>query len=493
MTTLPPIGNGDNKKGKAKLPSIGKKPGMPDLDKPSKASLPKMGLPIQEPQEVQEVPQEVEQEFDEYNQSYTEEELEEQLEEEDYSEWQEPQQEEQQGQQATQVSQESDFIDDTQDGQPESALYNTEPDEEEYIDYEEEQIVPIGGEKSKKSLRAKDVDKRVNQKTITLVIRGFAFLVIGILLTLGIKNTFFPERNYTREQVEGIALNAVGDTGFPIDNGRSFATEFLKFYLSTDPSNPQAHAANIKRLAAFYGLEKPGTTVGTNSKYGDNVKQEILSGPFSVQEFSVSPSLARYDLNVLVTDKDGNSNDERGNNTAEWLTFSINVYYNEENRTFHIHNSSPTLIPNYNIGKNDSLPAEGVIGNGTKIKEEMVKEFDPTIIGFIKAYGEASLKDYSMIVQYVPRNPSTELISGFAGKFNIKNNNDVIYNIYQTEDPNEWKVSMTVNWRDTSSTNSDNEISHKGKYIMTINRNSEGLFTVSKFVPYTYTIDPTAN
>ena len=482
MTNLPPIGTGNSKKGKAKLPSIGKKPGMPDLDKPSKASLPKMGLPIQEPQEtqeqIQEVPQEVEQEYDEYNQSYTEEELEEQ----DYSEWQELAQEQQQ---------ESDYKEE-QDGQPESALYDTEPDEEEYIDYEEEQIVPLGGEKTKKSLRAKDVDKRVNQKTITLVIRGFAFLVIGVLLILGIKTTFFPERNYTKEQVEDIALNAVGDTGFPIDNGRSFATEFLKFYLSVDSSDPQSFAANNKRLAAFYGLDKSTTMIGTvNSKYGDNVKQQILTGPFTVQEFSVSPNLARYDLNVLVTDKDGNSNDEKGNNTAEWLTFSINVYYNDENKTFHIHSGSPTLIPNYNIGKNDSLPPEDVVGNGTKIKDEMVKEFDPTIIGFIKAYGESSLKDHSMIVQYIPRNPSTELISGFAGKFNIKNNNDVVYGIYETNDPNEWKVSMTVNWRDTSSTNSDNEISHKGKYIMTINRNSEGLFTVSKFVPYTYTIDPT--
>lgn len=485
MTALPPIDTGNNKKGKAKLPSMGKKPGMPDLDKPSKASLLQMGLPIQEPQEtqeqVQEVPQEVEQEYDEYNQSYTEEELEEQ----DYSEWQEPQQD-----LNSEEQQESDF-EDNLDKQAESALYDAEPDEEEYIDYEEEQIVPLGGEKTKKSLRAKDVDKRVNQKTITLVIRGFAFLVIGVLLILGVKNTFFPERNYTKEQVEGIALNAVGDTGFPINNGRSFATEFLKFYLSVDSSDPQSFAANNKRLAAFYGLSNSTTVIRTNSKYGDKVKQQILTGPFTVQEFSISPNLARYDLNVLVTDKDGNSNDEKGNSTAEWLTFSINVYYNEENKTFHIHNSSPTLVPNYNIGKSDSLPPEDVVGNGTKIKDELVKEFDPTIIGFIKAYGESSLENHSMIVQYVPRNPSTELISGFAGKFNIKNNNDVVYGIYETDNPNEWKVSMTVNWRDTSSTNSDNEISHKGKYIMTINRNSEDLFTVSKFVPYTYTIDPT--
>ena len=109
-----------------------------------------------------------------------------------------------------------------------------------YINTEEEQIIPLGGEKSKKKpLQAKDFDKRKNRLTFVKLVRAFSFLAIIIVVLLGIKNTFFPTGTWSEEEVGDISKKALNDTGFPTKRGEAFVEAFMKAYLTIDDKKPE--------------------------------------------------------------------------------------------------------------------------------------------------------------------------------------------------------------------------------------------------------------
>ena len=116
--------------------------------------------------------------------------------------------------------------------------------DDKFVDKKEMKIIPIGGKKA----RAKDFDKRKNTLTPLKLFRILLILVVLALFGFGIKNTFFPSNNFSKDEITQIAKTAVGETGFPTQKGQAFAEEFLKYYLTLDSNDK----ANQDVLVRFY-------------------------------------------------------------------------------------------------------------------------------------------------------------------------------------------------------------------------------------------------
>ena len=108
---------------------------------------------------------------------------------------------------------------------------------EDYIDKKRKRIIPTGGKKSMKEIKAKEFDKRKNVASKARMIRSVVSLGLIIMFALGIKNTFFPSNNYTKDEIEQMVLDVSKNTGFPIERGKQLVEDFTYELLTTDRSN----------------------------------------------------------------------------------------------------------------------------------------------------------------------------------------------------------------------------------------------------------------
>ena len=170
---------------------------------------------------------------------------------------------------------------------------------------------------------------------------------------------------------------------------------------------------------------------------------------------------------------------------ANWLSFSINVYYDKKTDSLAIHPDSPSLIPTYNIKGNDIIPDEKLLGNGEQ-NESMKKELNSTIDGFIEAYSKVSEKSHSEIDQYIPAEQPVELISGFGGDVKLAKDSksSIFKTIYDTDKPDEWKVNVKVQWINNQLSGPSSV--YNSRYVMTVNKTADDVYLVTKFVPYTF-------
>lgn len=360
-------------------------------------------------------------------------------------------------------------------------LENREPVKES-IDKENKKIIPKG---NKIKFKAKDFDTRKNLLVSVKLFRIFMIVLLIGFFILGVKNTLFPEQIYTKEQIKGIAQKAVGNTGFPLDRGRSFASNFLYYYVNSDNSPETKQLLNY-----FYeGNITLGASPLTKKSDKADTQQRAVMQPMLVEEFSHADYAAVYRFSVLLTDTDGNITTEDGRSVkARWHTFSINVYYDKETDSLAIHPDSPTIIPNKNIASSSKVPTEAPIGNGEK-NADMLSILKSTIDGFVIAYSKVTIESHSEIDQYIPASQDINLISGFGGSVVIdKDVNSSIYKeVYNTDTENEWKVDVRVNWRNNNST--ANGSVYVSRYVMTIIKTADDVYLVTRFVPYTYQKD----
>ena len=352
--------------------------------------------------------------------------------------------------------------------------------DDKFIDKQDMKIVPIGGKKAK----AKDFDKRKNTLTPLKIFRILLILVIIGIFGFGIKNTFFPENNYSKDEISKIAQTAVGATGFPTQKGQAFAEEFLKYYLTTDSSDKSSQDV----LVRFYSGNLNDDNKGFNNTIFNNStaqnKQKIVGEPYT---FEISPSgedTTLYKISAFVTDEKGTTNSGlEGGNSGHWVSFAINVYYDKENDTISITPESPILIPTYEVKNKNKIPEAEVIGTGEQ-DEDMKSKLFPTIAGFLKAYAKASNSSHNDILQYIANKNDSSLINGFNDNVQLDGDDESAINdikIYKTEENNVWKADVTVKWKDNKNTST----SYSARYIITINNSDDGYY-VTKFAPYVY-------
>lgn len=358
---------------------------------------------------------------------------------------------------------------------------NPPEDDDKFINKNKRKIIPTGARASK--VKARDFDSRKNSMIAIKLVRLFVFVVIIGLFALGIKNTYFPVQIYTPDEIAQLAYNAVGDTGFPLEEGRALAQEFLKYYISSDVSD----MTNKQILDNFYFGKDSNTNGQVKSTKRDfpDTRQKALSEPILFEEGTYFPYAGFYKFSVLVSDSDGSVIGNDSKLKAHWMSFAINIYYDENTKSLSIHPDSPTLIPGYKIANSSIIPFENALGNGTE-DSGMVAKLTPTIDGFVVAYSKVTDKSHNEIDQYIPASQPIDLISGFGGDVKIANTPDrsIVKKVYSTDDPNEWKVDVRVEWLNNQVTGVSSVFT--SRYVMTIQRTSDDVYLVTKFAPYVY-------
>lgn len=376
-----------------------------------------------------------------------------------------------------------------------------------YINTEEEQIIPLGGEKSKKKpLQAKDFDKRKNRLTFVKIVRAFSFLAIIIVVLLGIKNTFFPSGTWSKDEVGEISKEALNNTGFPSKRGEAFVEAFMKAYLTIDDKKPEAKLY----LSRFYGdkntdSSEAGSTIPNTSKYyignqsEDGVRQSIISGPYVFHNYNVSENVAQYKVTAQITDTNNKgitTSDGKTVNTSRWVSFDVTVYYDTKTNSFVITDDSPSLIPNFSITNKNKikLPDPKRIGTGDEASE-MKATLSPTIDGFLTAFTKVSTLEHNEIDQYIPEDKPAALTAGFGGDVKLAGTatQAIQKTIYKTDKADEWKVDAVVKFANNrpssveknSKKADDSDIIYQSRYILTIKKTGDKYF-VTKIVPYVY-------
>ena len=377
-----------------------------------------------------------------------------------------------------------------------------------YINTEEEQIIPLGGAKSKKTpIQAKDFDKRKNRLTFVKLVRSFSFLAIIIVVLLGIKNTFFPSGTWSKDEVGEISKEALNNTGFPSKRGEAFVESFMKAYLTIDDKKPETKLY----LSRFYGAKNTdpsqagSSTIPNTSKYyignqsEDGVRQSIISGPYVFHNYNVSENVAQYKVTAQITDTNNKgitTSDGKTVNTSRWVSFDVTVYYDTKTNSFVVTDDSPSLIPNFSITNKNriKLPDPKKIGTGDEASE-MKATLSPTIDGFLTAFTKVTTLDHNEIDQYIPEDKPAALTAGFGGDVKLAGTatQSIQKTIYKTDKSDEWKVDAIVKFANNlpssveknSKKADDSDIIYQSRYILTIKKTGDKYF-VTKIVPYVY-------
>lgn len=353
-------------------------------------------------------------------------------------------------------------------------------DEDKFIDKNEMKIVPIGGKKA----RAKDFDDRKNSITPLKAFRLMLFGTIVSLFVFGIKNTFFPSNVFTAEEISTIARDSVGDTGYPIERGQAFAENFIKAYLNLDNTDVN----NKDLLSEFYGGTDTKSGARGNVSLGQYIenKQKPLTEPKTFEIINTTENSTMYKITTLVSDETGNSLSENIS-TSHWISFAVNVYYDEKTQKMSIPEGNPYIIPSYELDDFNSVPEAFHLGNGEDTSDEQERELFPTVAGFLKAYAISSEENHNDLVQYITEDATSDLYSGFNGTVKLASSDEqsIEYNSYNTDEENTWKLDITVTWKDTKSVNDDSGAIYTSRYVMTITKFGKK-YLVTKFNPYIY-------
>lgn len=349
-----------------------------------------------------------------------------------------------------------------------------------FINVKKKKIIPFGGEKSKRKIRSSEFDDRKNVLGKTKIIRFLIMSAVVILFLLGLKNTFIPAHVYTGEQIKQFALEGAGKTGFPEERGAAFAENFLSAHLKLDKSNPNY----IEALSHFYGVESygAGDLTNLNVSFGQDARQQVIIEP-KVFEVNLNTSYsAQYKLNAYVTDTSGVG--EVG--TGKWIAFVVNLYYNKDTDTLTVTKDSPSLIPSFKIGQQKDIPDRMPLGNGN-VNDTIGAAINPTINGFIEAYASASVKSHDSILQYIDNKEDVDLYSGFGGTVELyEGPNQSIRKVIYDSDDGIYRVDVSVDWLDTTSSRGASEIVYTSRYIMRVKPIGDGKYAVSSFVPFNY-------
>lgn len=363
------------------------------------------------------------------------------------------------------------------------------------------EIIPTGGKASKRLVTEKDadkLDKRKDKLVVTKIARMLLVLFLLALFFIGLKNTFFPEKGLNKYDVADIALKVTGVTGFPIEKGKALVEDYMTRYLNIVPNNRLAET----QLKFFYNGQYIKSVSGSD-QINDNqsglkpskknegssvVTQRVLYPPKVYKMETVSYYVGRYYVSAYVSGSDGSAgsgtNYSEWRETAHWLTFKIDVYWDQEKDTVALIPDTLSLVPPEEIVSINTIPSADSLG--TK-NEKILPDLVPTIHGFIIAFAESNPYNYESLVQYIPKHPDVALTKGFNKTVVLDGTPDQAISkvAYDTDTPGKYKVDVRVFWRDNLS---QSYIGYSGHYIMEMEWTGE-TYTVTSFKPYSFSAD----
>lgn len=352
-----------------------------------------------------------------------------------------------------------------------------------FVDKKNKKIKPFGNKISK-------YDDRKDVATSKKIQRGLVLGGLAVIVMLGVKNTFFPSHVFTSNDIAQIAKSSIGQTNFPVEKGKAFAEQFISYYVNLDEED----GVSRNLLSYFYTGVMPETNVNngqvtsTPTIEARNNKQRIVGTPITYESRSLTDFSANYKISVLVTDENGQAQAANENPTTHWLSFSVNVYYDEKTGAMSIHKGDPVVIPTYPITTSDAAKDESKIGTGDE-NTNMKSALKATIQGYWKAYATSSVTDHEEIDQYIEDKNNKDLYSGFNKTMKLATDDpstDITYKVFNSVEKDEWKADVTVKWADNTSSDSKKAAIYTARYIMTIKKIGTDKYVVTRAAPYLY-------
>lgn len=348
-----------------------------------------------------------------------------------------------------------------------------------FIDEKNLTLEPFGG---KRKVRVNDLDGRKNLRKRSQIVQ---YIVIGLVLLMvgfSFKSAFFPPESLTADEVATIVAETAGVSDFPVEAGKSFATDFMKAYLTVNGD------AISKEALGYYYNGSLAAADSPNRSTTPGFKQSVVYGPAVYESKALTPYSARYTVGALVKPESTKTEAPADGSTAKWTYFNVNVYYDAVSKNFSITPDSPSVIPAVEVGDPSKIPTAKELGTGA-LDKAVADSLKSVIQGFIKGYAVSSPTDHSNLDQYIAADADASLQKGLAKAFTLAGteNDAILYQAYSTADPNEIKVAVTVNWRDSLGTEKDiNKLEYKSNYVMTLQKQANEKYLVSKFAPQYY-------
>lgn len=360
------------------------------------------------------------------------------------------------------------------------------------IDPKTKKLLPFGS--SKKVLRTGDFEPRKNIRREQTIARYGVLALASLLVLVAGYQAVFPAKPLTEEQVYEISLQATNYTNFPVESGRGYATDFMRAYLTMDPNSPSDSVMSYYYSGSLENSGSSSSSSSTRTATG-SYNQTILYGPTVYSARGLTDSSGAYTVAALVQPK--TVTNDKTSETAEapprWMFFNVNVYFDESTESFAITPDSPTVIPETSVKSPDDIPKPAPLGSGEESDE--VKDATSSVVnGFIQGYMDSSQSDHSALDQYIVSNPDPALTKGLGGQYALSDSSNAItYEAYPVEESNEVKVRVNVIWvaSPDGTASSESRAQFTSTYIMTLERQGDGRYLVSKFAPEYYVADPT--
>lgn len=355
-----------------------------------------------------------------------------------------------------------------------------------YLDEKNMLLKPFGRKRPKKDVS--EFDARKNRQKKTAIVQFIFLALVALLVGSGLKNAIIPPDEMTQEEVQSIVDKSMGETGFPISQGAGFAQDFMKAYLAIDPAN----RISTRALGYFYTGSLAEDPSQLNRSTSATFKQTVLYGPTLYNSRAVSPTSGSFVFGALVQPESADFKAPADGSAAKWSFFTVNVFYDKATGGMYVTGDSPSVTPATAVANARSVPRPDVLGT-EDAPDEVLSAVAPTINGYVRGYAKATAQSNEELRQYVIPNPTPDLLNGLGGRYTLPEDDTtaITYEVFATANPSEVKAKVVVNWTDEVSAGVAS--TYTSTYAMTLQKQSNGMYLVSKFAPYLYVPAPDPN
>lgn len=326
----------------------------------------------------------------------------------------------------------------------------------------------------------------------TKVYRVISLIVMVAMVALAIWNCVIPKRELTSNDVTSIAMNVSGNTGFPLEEGKGIAQQFIKAYLQSngDPAATQILGVFYNGLT-YENVTKQSGTSGqpTNLEAPSNIKQVIEYGPYvyDAKPVDANGTTATYKLGTIVYRTDENNGNQpimgADGKTPLYrqLFYEVDVHYNKKNGKFAVFKNSPTMVSAPAVEQPESAPQAETPGNGNEAQNMTSDKTQKLITQFFQAWGDSNTGALSVVTNDTS---SVDARKGGLGG-TVKISGDPSYHIYEPPagDPY-YRALVTVQW--VEKVTDQTTITQTSQYVLKIEKSGKSLY-VHDVQPYYYT------
>lgn len=328
--------------------------------------------------------------------------------------------------------------------------------------------------------------------------RVWRWVITGLLIVfvlLGFKNAFIPPKTLSQAEVQSIAMQTAGLTGFPMESGASIAEAFIEAYIPVS-----GDSAATAMLASFYNGTKfdsanPSSITG-NLPQTTGVTQNIKAGPFIYKETPIDKNTANFVIGALIYRNVDNKPVLAGkseNIEYKWVYFNVGVYYNDKKNTFSIDKNSPTMVAEPTMSATGELANPQAPGSG-ETDDTVTNEAKDTVVNFMKAWGNS---DQSALSTLASKDKTTNVMEGLNGNYTLSTDSSGLqFEAYGPSGDKYYRGLVTVQWvdqvtqADPTNNKAGSSVSYTSKYVLKLEKTADGKYLVQDINPYYYVPDP---